>query len=363
MDEAVKLKLLKLVKELEKYRGRHTELITIYVPAGYSMILIAKQVDSEKSTAQNIKSKQTKKNVLDALERITRHLKLFKETPPNGLAIFCGNVSETEGQENIEIWGIEPPKPLKTKLYRCDQTFVIEPLKEMLEISEVYGLVVMERKEATLGLLEGKSIRVLRRLTSGIPGKFKTGGQSAQRFHRILEGMSKEFYKRIGEAMKTEFFGMSKLKGILIGGPVPTKEDFIQQGDLATALKEKIISVRDIGYADEHGLKLLVDASKDVLAEQEFTQEKKILDRFFTLLATKPNIVSYGLDEVRKALKMGAVEELLLSSSVDEKIFDELEEIAISTSSVIKIISEQTDEGVQFRNIGGIGAVLRYPIQ
>ena len=50
-------------------------------------------------------------------------------------------------------------------MYRCDQTFVLEPLKEILQIEEVYGLLVIDRKDATIGLLEGKQIKVLRKLT------------------------------------------------------------------------------------------------------------------------------------------------------------------------------------------------------
>lgn len=362
MDDDLKLKLERIVKELEGYRGKHTELVTVYVPAGYNLNLIAKQIETEKSTAQNIKSTNTRKNVLDALERIGRHLKLYKQAPANGMAIFCGNISEKEGQEDIRIWAIEPPKALKTKLYRCDQEFVLEPLKEMLEVEDVYGLVVIERKEATIGLLEGKNIKVLRHMTSGVPGKFKTGGQSSQRFHRIIEGMSKEFYKRIAEAVKGEFFEMKKLRGILVGGPGPTKEDFISMGELTTALKDKILAVKDIGYADEHGLHLLVQVSSDILAEEGITKEKSLLDRFFAMLGTKPDFVAYGRDEVRKALEMGAASEILISTVNSSKEMDEFRELASSINATVHLVSEQTDEGVQFRNLGGYGAILRFQI-
>jgi len=278
MDEEKKYELEKVVKELEGYRGRHTELITVLISAGYSLNAVAKQLDGEKSTASNIKSKNTRKAVLDALERITRQLRLIEKSPENGLAIFCGNISQTEGQEDIKIWTIEPPMPLRTRLYRCDQTFVLEPLREMLEITEVYGLIVVERNEATLGVLEGKQIRVIRKMTSGIPGQKRAGGQSSQRFHRITESLAIEFYKRVALAAKDAFYTMPKLKAILVGGPGPTKEDFLKDGDLMTVLREKILAVKDIGYSDEHGLKLLVDASQEELSKQEITREKKILE-------------------------------------------------------------------------------------
>ncbi len=362
MEEDKRYELEEFVEELSGYKGRHTELVTVYVPQGYSLMNIAKQLEQEKSTAMNIKSKVTRKNVLDALERLTRHIKLIKKTPENGIALFAGDVSEVEGQSQIEVWSIEPPLPLKARLYRCDQQFVLDPLREMLEVVEVYGLVVVEINEATIGLLEGKNIKVLEHMTSGVPGKTEKGGQSAARYARIREGMKKEFYRRIAEAVKNNFFGMKKLKGILIGGPGPTKEDFLKEGQLVTALKDKIIAVKDIGYADQHGLDLLVETSWDVLAEQEITREKKILEDFFTKLAKQPEKTVYGLEQVNEALDVGAVEVLILSNKIGKRNIKSLEEKAKNISSTIKLVSEETEEGQQFKNLGGVGAILRFAI-
>lgn len=189
-----------LIETLGKIRGRHTELVTVLIPAGANIYTIADQIAAEQSTADNIKSKTTRKNVVDALEMISRELKKYKQTPVNGMAIFCGNTSEKEGQTDLKLWIIEPPQPLRTRMYRCDQTFVIEPLQEMREVQEVYGLLVMDRKEATIGVLEGKQIRVIRKMSSGVPGKIRAGGQSAARFERITEGLAKEFFKRVADS-------------------------------------------------------------------------------------------------------------------------------------------------------------------
>jgi len=356
-----------LIEELEKIRGRHTELITVYVPAGLNLNVVAKQIEAEKGTAVNIKSKTNRKNVLDALESISRELKLYKKAPENGMAIFCGNVSEKEGQQDIKLWVIEPPQPLKVRMYRCDQTFVLEPLREMVEVDEVYGLVVMDRKEATLALLEGKNVKILRKLTSGVPGKIKAGGQSSQRFHRITEGMAKEFFRRIAEAMKEVYFNLPKLKGIILGGPMPTKDDFLKEGNLVTSLKDKIIGMKDLGYADEHGIRLLVDASQDLLAKQEIIHEKKLLEKFFELLGKSPELISYKIRDVKKALQYGAVEILILSKKLKTKIKKEelkkLREDAESISAKVEVVSDETEEGRQFYNLGGIGAILRFAVK
>lgn len=793
MDDAQKYQLEELVKELEGYRGRHTELVTVMIPVEYNIFNVVKQIDNEKGTAANIKSKNNRKAVLDALEMIARKLKLFSQTPKNGLALFCGNVSPVEGQEDVRIWAIEPPKPLRTRLYRCDQTFIIEPLKEMLETDEVYGLLVIDRKEATIGILEGKNIKVLHHMTSGVPSKIRAGGQclspdtlimkdngeiiqiqeshnpliitsenfnkedteqtpiiakwenekelfkittcypqfeikaskehtffvrtengieekqlseikegdyllfpekinlnledqeiafspkveqefnlkkvvvpekitpelakilgyylgdgchevdrlsffeqrkevadyykkliedtfgievkylfreernyhqlrvysriisqlfkaifqekdkthrekvpsivlkssdkilasfiagffdaegyvnqgrvaaginnellakqiqfallrlgiissvneydnrrnpysdgirytidicdleslkkfdelisfsskekqeklklglndrsnrnkvrqlavngkdvarilrnsglntrqfscpdffnnkrqmskevfkkrildkvenpelkrrlelfylsnlivakiskiesvgfrktvdietkshnfianglivhnSAQRFHRITEGLAKEFFRRVADEMKNCFFENKKLKGILIGGPIPTKEEFIETGQLVTHLKDKIIGVKDLGNTDASGLKDLVDLSEDVLAEQAVTHQKKILDDFFRALAKEPDKVAYGEADVEQRLNEGMVKTLILSKTLPRDKILFFQELAAKTSVEVHIVTSETTEGVQFENIGGVGGLLRYAV-
>src|SRR3989344_5766425 len=98
MDQHEKQKLEDLLELLGSIKGRHTELVTVLVPAGYNLNAITRQLESEKSTASNIKSKQTRKAVTEALEMIIREIKNMRETPPNGLAIYCGNISKKEGE-------------------------------------------------------------------------------------------------------------------------------------------------------------------------------------------------------------------------------------------------------------------------
>ena len=97
-EEKDRYELKKKLKELKSKRGRHTELITVYIADGYNMDKVSARLSDEQGTATNIKSASTRKNVTTALTKILQHLKLFKQTPKNGLAVFCGNVAEQEGQ-------------------------------------------------------------------------------------------------------------------------------------------------------------------------------------------------------------------------------------------------------------------------
>jgi peptide subunit release factor 1 (eRF1) len=781
-----------LIEELEKIRGRHTELVTVLVPAGSNLNVVIDQLESEKSTARNIKSKTTQKNVIEAIERIVRQLRMLGQvTPKNGIAVYSGNVSSVEGQEDMRIWAFEPPEELNMRLYRCDQVFIVEPLKELVEIKDVYGLFVIERKEATIGVLEGKRIKILQHLESFIPGKIRAGGQclspdtlimssngeiieiskshnpllivsenfnkeeseetpiivkwennkplfkiitkypqltinasgehiffvrtekgieekplselkigdflimpekitlnledqnisfkpkikraedmkkviipekinwdfakilgyylgdgsyeldrltffeqrkevadyyknlmekafgievkydfrksknyhqlrvysriisqlfreifvtsnktlnqtipeiilkssdkslagfisgffdaegyisshriglginnkalarqlqlcllrfgiisslweydnrrnpysdnirytisiddrtsvkrfyeqigfssfekqeklkivlknrknrsnirqltvngkdvariirnsglstarfkcssffvnkrqiskeifkerildkiensdlkrrlefiynsnliltkihkieplkvektidietknhnfianglvvhnSAARYSRIIENTAIEFFRKCAEALKAQFFDMKNLKGIIIGGPMPTKDDFVKEGNLVTALKEKIIGMKDIGYADEHGIDLLVEASGDILAQQEIIKEKKLMERFFSMLGKEKTKIAYGLEPVKKYLDTAAVDVLYLSKKLPKEQIKELSKKAEDISASIEMISIETEEGMSFFHLSGIGAILRY---
>lgn len=356
-------KLRQFIMELEKIRGRHTELVSVYVPAGYDIIKIIQHLAQEQGTASNIKDKNTRTKVIDSIEKMVQHLRTFKRTPNNGLAVFSGDASDKESKIDIRVWSIEPPEPLSIRLYRCDQTFLLDPLKAIVETKEIYGLIVLDKREANIGLLRGMSITVLSSMTSGVPGKSKAGGQSQQRFARLREEAAHEFFKRIGDVANKEFYDKPEIKGILVGGPGHTKEEFLDGNYLITELKKKIIGTKDISYTDESGLHELVNKSRDVLAEEEISIEKKLVDRFLEMLAKEEEKTTYGYKETKKALGMGVVDILLVSDSFTEEKIEDLEMEADKYKTELRIISTETREGKQLKDLGGIAAILRYPLR
>lgn len=355
-------KLKHFVKELDPVRGRHTELVSVYVPAGYDMNAIINHLQQEQGTATNIKSKTNRDAVIAALEKMIQHLKLIKRTPENGLAAFSGNVAKRDGVQDYRVWSIEPPNPINLRLYRCDKEFILEPLKEMSEDKSVYGLIVMDRREANIALLKGKAIIPLISEESMVPGKMRAGGQSSVRFAQNRELAAKEFYRKIGDMAKDQFFTMSELKGILVGGPGPTKYEFVDGNFITTEVKNKIITIKDLSYTGDFGLQELVEKSEDVLGSEDIAEEKKIMNKFFDILGKTPGKAAYGKDDVLSKIQMGAVDTVLLSESLEDEVIDKFTEEAEKMSSNVFIVSTETREGVQLKEIGKIAAILRYEI-
>ena len=356
-----KFLLRKMLSELGKYRARHTELITVYVPAGYQIQNVINQVADEAGTARNIKSASTRKAVVTALEKMAAHLRQYKKTPENGLAIFSGNISEREGALDIKIWSIEPPIPLNIKAYRCDQAFFLDPLREQMEFKVAYGLVVMDRREADIAILKGKTIVPVWSDDSFVPGKFGVGGQSASRMARVIENMAKDWYRKVGDAVN-KIFAQEKVKGIIIGGPGPTKDELLAGNFIHNDIKKKVLGTKAVGYTGDFGLKELVEKSEDILSQEEVSEETVVMQKFLQFLNSRPNMVAYGEAKINSALEQRAVETLLVSENLPEDtIFRYIEKAEESGAEVISI-SIETKEGQQLAGLGGIAAILRYAI-
>lgn len=361
MDDKQRFALKKRINELAKFRARHTELVSVYIPAGFDIQKVIDQLSSEASTARNIKSTSTRKNVTDAIEKMLRELKNYAKTPPNGLVAFSGNISGKTGISDVQFWGIEPPEKLSTRIYKCGQTFFLEPLENILAVHDAYGIVLLDRREADIAILKGKTISTIQSFSSAVPGKYKAGGQSAARFARVRENLARAFYQKVANVVNSEFNSkIIKIKGIIIGGPGPTKEEFYNENFLNNEIKQKVISVVDVGYTGEQGLAELVDKAQDILANEAIVREKKAAERFFQVLGKNPDLATYGKDNVQKALDSGAVELLLITDTFNEEDIEKFAELTENQRGDWIIINKKSREGQTLDGIGGIGVILRY---
>jgi peptide chain release factor subunit 1 len=413
MDDARKrYEFKKVLEKLQSQQGDGTELITLYIPPDKQIYDVTNQLKDEFGQCANIKSKQTKLNVQSAISSILSRLKVYKRPPEKGLAVFCGTVKTFGDRSDLQCTIIEPPEPLNLYMYRCSSNFELEPLKQMLEEKYVYGLLVLDRREAYWGFLRGNRIEPIGGATSTVPGKQRKGGQSAARFGRLREIAIAEFYTKIGERSSAIFLAekdfFERFKGVLIGGPSPTKEEFEAGSYLHHEIQKRIVGLFDVAYTNEDGLAELVDSAQDALKGMTVVKEKALMDRFLRELVKDGGLAAYGEDSIRHNLEIGAVDTLLLSSNLrksrlmikcqscdytNEKtasidagktiadialgncpkctaplileeeidIVDELTKFADQSNSKVEIISDDFEEGaILYSAFGGIAAILRY---
>ena len=411
-DSVKRYKLTKMINELSSISGHGTELVTVYIPPRRPVFDVISQLRNEAGTASNIKSDLTRTHVQDALSRTVEQLKLFKETPENGLVIFCGAIPNDKGigKEKIEIYPVLPPKPVKISLYRCDDHFWTDHLKEMMKDDKVIGILSIDTQETGIGILTGDRWEVIDTLTSGVAGKHRQGGQSARRFERLRDNELNEYYHRVADHVKQVFIDQYNVKGTIAGGPGPTKENFLKEEYLDYRLQNSIISTLDTSYSGEEGVRELIEkAQKEgILQEFRVMEEKLLIKKFMTEVHSGRGLGIYGIHDVVKALESGIADLVLVTDDityvkleirckacrniqaimidrpqlvstkqdwlskqcslcsstdlelVDKDIVDYLNELAIKTGCRLEVISGRTEEGAQLASLGKLGAVLRY---
>jgi peptide chain release factor subunit 1 len=397
--------------EIAAVKGRATELVSLYVSPGKQISDVMSYLRNEYAQSSNIKSRTTRKNVMWAIESLMGRVRQFKQPPPNGVAFFVGSKAIGADKSEAVTFIVEPPEPLNTYLYRCDSSFFLDPLLAMVHEPDVWGLIVMDRAEVTIGLLRGKRVETLRNRQSLVPSKHGRGGQSAHRFERLIEHAAHEFFVKIAE-MAAELFLPRKdtLKGILIGGPGATKEYFYKESYLQYELQQKVVQpLFDTGYTDETGLKELVEKATHTLHGLDITEEKRIVQRLLAeIRKAEAGVAAYGEADVSRALELGSVETLLVSEGLrkrrvtfrcaacqkefvrtlpdgeidavlggpcpscsqrtlteltSEDYVEGLFRRAAESGAAVRLVSTESEEGEMLaKGFQGIAALLRYPL-
>ncbi len=401
-----------MLEELSDKSGRGTELITLYAPPKKALHEIINGLREEQGTADNIKSDLTRTHVVDALARVIQRLKLYKKTPDNGLVMFCGALPPEGGgpigSEVIKMYEIEPPKELQTFLYRCDDHFHVDILKDMLREENMIGFLAIDAKDAGWGLLRGDRLDVLSETSSGVAGKHRQGGQSARRFERLREMELNDYYNRVAHTTKEYFIDIYPIKGLIISGPGPTKENFIKEEYLEYRLQNMITATLDTSYAGAEGVREAFSRAQDVLTDFRMVEEKRLVDKLFYDIHNTKGLATYGLNEIIDLLKRNVVDMILITDdtnlrkiditckrcqyvqseilerpkvipkiqellskpcpscksmdleSSERDIVDYLSLLANEAGTKIEVISGTTEHGAMLSSIGKIGAFLRY---
>jgi len=412
-QDSVKLyKIRKTLEELSQKSGRGTELITVYIPKGKQLHEIISSLQQEQGTADNIKSDLTRSHVVDSLGKVIQRLKMYKKTPERGLVVFCGALPPEGGgplgSEIVTVWEIDPPKDLNQYLYRCDDHFHVDILKDMLKDDNLIGFLAIDAKDAGWGLLHGDKIEVLSQTGSGVAGKHRQGGQSAKRFQKLREMELTYYFNRVAETTREYFIDIYPIKGLVISGPGPTKEDFINGGYLEYRLQNMIINTIDASYSGAEGIREAFAKSSDILGDFRMVEEKKLVEDLFREINTNSGKGAYGLQEVIDYLKNNVVKVLIITdntnlhrveakckrcqhiqeiiverpqvipkkteftsnpcpgcNAMDTEVFEQdivdyLELLAAKTGSQLEVISGSAEHGNMLASLGKIGAILRY---
>jgi peptide chain release factor subunit 1 len=277
----------------------------------------------------------------------------------------------------------------------------------MLRKPRVVGLIAMNSKEASFGILDGERLEFVENITSGIPGKSGKGGQSQRRYERERDMELAYFFQRVAEHAAKAFLENRRVTALIVGGPGLTKDDFLKDDRLNYMLKNVFLSVVDTQSVGIEGLREVLSKSSEALKNMCEPEQRRSVERLLAELAKQDGLAVSGLDPVLDAIKKGEVETALMTDSTDmieavatckkcglskakiidkkqiyalqemisrpcercnsveyeveeKDIVDVLEDVASQTDASVEVISTVSEEKTKLAALGGFAALLRY---
>jgi len=344
-----------------------------------------------------------RQSVQEALRSLRQRLSLYKKTPPNGLALFCGYHVTEAGKERKLLVAIEPLAPLVHSLYKCDSQFHTELLREQLNQGGKFGFIVIDGHGCSFHILAGDTRSTIYKWDNvALPKKHGRGGQSQNRFARIREEKRFNYITKV-VALATQHFidpltNGAIVESIVMAGLADFKSELGKRLD--PRLQKLILTYVDVAYNGEQGFNQAIQLAAGALKDCKFLRDQKTLEGFFFQISSDAPYCFTSSDTVY-ALEAGAVETLVvweelpdmrysLHSSVDpsvkkliystnglpteiqdepdwviesQPLLDWILENYRSFGASLCLVADSSTVGNQFvKGFGGIGAFLRFPV-
>ena len=98
-------------------------------------------------------------------------------------------------------------------------------------------------------------------------------------------------------------------------------------------------------------------------AENRVALEMGAINKLLEQIGRNSSKIAYGLKEVKNAINMGAVSELLiLDTKVASENMGDLMDMVENMKGTVMVISSEHEGGKQLESLGGMAAILRYEI-
>ncbi|MFP4051195.1 MAG: mRNA surveillance protein pelota [Thermoplasmata archaeon] len=230
----------------------------------------------------------------------------------------------------------------------------LDRLKEAVERSEepIITFVALEENDAVIAIMRQYGIKEMAHLAPNIGGKMYDS-----------EKMSREdFFELIIDKLKMI---MDPGEPLVILGPGFTKEDFFEYCKNHYPEYVKYAEVIPTGIGGKTGIHEVLKSGEErgALEGQRVSFETEKVENLLKEIK-KNGAYAYGMDSVKKAVKIGAADELLIldtkvRTDKGEKLMEETEQLG----GKVVVISNTHEGGEKLEALGGIGALLRYKIE
>jgi peptide subunit release factor 1 (eRF1)/intein/homing endonuclease len=301
-----------------------------------------------------------------------------------------------------ELLESSDPRGAKTRLSQLQET--VTNLRTIAECDLVLSIV--SRVERKTNMLRQRFVDIEIPITRSFIGNGFVLHNSARRYERLREMELSDYFRRLADHAKKAFLEQYQIKGLIVSGPGPTKDEFVRDKYLDYRLQNMIVGILDSGYAGREGVRETIEKAGKLLENVRVMDEKKLVQRFFRELNSDTGLAIYGVTDILAGLKKAAVDTIIINDDVDtvylkatcnkcgnvterfvprsqivgerqkllacakcgsneveitqRDIVDYLADAAIDSGANVEVISSKTEDGAMMKNFGGISAILRY---
>ncbi len=225
-----------------------------------------------------------------------------------------------------------------------------------------YILISMDSEETSIAILNGTNLKITPNIYSGKSGKRYNANQKN-------ETNIKSYFDNVKKSL--DVYKEEEGTKIIIFGPGETKRKFLNY------LKEKkegyenkdLALIEGIETSGEDGFFVFLrsDAMKEMLTNSKIAKVSTILDNIMYQINKGEKKFAMGINEIKNANSLNAIDMLVYSDKVffevnEDEFIKILNEIESKKNVKTFATDSSTDIGMRVSSLGGIIALLRYPI-
>lgn len=275
------------------------------------------------------------------------------------LTIRVTEVSFQKFSDRLRVQGIieEGPQDLgkhhtfnlkvgdEIKIKKDWKKYHLKRIEDAVNASKQPSVVVlsMDDDAATIAVLHQYGVEKIADIYSGRTGKFYEDKSDKKNYYGEVLSKIKEF----------------NLPTVIVG-PGFAKENF---ASFAREREDLNFIVEGTGHAGMAGVKEAINRGiiERIAEESALARESRLVEALLEGIA-KNGAVTYGKDEVKKAIEMGAVEKVIVIIKM-VRDNEDLLEMAEKMGAKVYTISDVHEGGEKLSALGGIAAFLRYKIE
>lgn len=317
-----------------------------------------RQVKLDDQYARSTKAKRVPVNLGVQVEKMYWD-RVLNRLRVNGIVVDAPETLSIKGSRHTLDITVNKPVTIVKKRW---QKHELDRLKRASKLTAApLTIISMDDEEYCVAVLRQYGIDVKAGERIKLPGKFEA------------EKRAKGKQLFFGGALKTLREAWVPLQSpIVVLGPGFIKDDFAEYiRSNARDIAESIVGVKGTNSAGLSGIQEALRSGilSNVLQNMRVADEMNAIEELLARLGRGKNNATYGFSEVEKAVNYGAVERLLVADSslretTDEnrRVMEKLMKNVEDARGTVMVISTEHEAGTKLLSLGGIAALLRFPI-